>query len=108
MLATKDNVAFMREAELKHGRVCMLASLGFVATDLGFRLPGEQFAGLTSVQAHDAMVKSGAMFYMFLAVALIETISFTDTLEMLMGGSSKTAGDFGCVRISGARRPPES
>ena len=34
-------VEWLRESELKHGRVCMLAVVGFVATDLGFRLPGE-------------------------------------------------------------------
>jgi len=29
-----------REAELKHGRICMLATIGFFVTSLGFRLPG--------------------------------------------------------------------
>lgn len=31
---------FLREAELKHGRICQLAVVGFAATDLGLRLPG--------------------------------------------------------------------
>ena len=35
------NLLWLREAEIKHGRVCMLAWTGFVATDLGFTLPGE-------------------------------------------------------------------
>jgi len=35
---------WLREAELKHGRVCMLATLGFVATDLGLRIPGPEHA----------------------------------------------------------------
>lgn len=31
---------FLREAELKHGRICQLAVVGFAATDMGLRLPG--------------------------------------------------------------------
>lgn len=31
---------FLREAELKHGRICQLAVVGFAATDLGLHLPG--------------------------------------------------------------------
>ncbi|CAN0582175.1 unnamed protein product [Ectocarpus sp. 12 AP-2014] len=35
---------FMREAELKHGRICQLAVVGFAATDLGLHLPGAEHA----------------------------------------------------------------
>ena len=45
------NVKWLREAEIKHGRICMLAWTGFVATDLGLKLPG---VTLKSVEAHDA------------------------------------------------------
>ena len=31
---------WMREAELKHGRMTMLAVLGWVSVDLGMRFPG--------------------------------------------------------------------
>ena len=30
----------MREAEIKHGRVAMLATAGWLAVDFGFKLPG--------------------------------------------------------------------
>lgn len=33
-------VYWMREAELKHGRLCMLAICGFVAVDTGAHWPG--------------------------------------------------------------------
>eukprot|EP00913_Durusdinium_trenchii_P035027 g32767.t1 len=36
-------VYWVREAELKHGRVCMLATVGWIATDMGFRFPGDKF-----------------------------------------------------------------
>lgn len=35
------DVRWLREAEIKHGRICQLAIVGFAGTDLGFRLPGE-------------------------------------------------------------------
>merc|ERR1712190_695972 len=37
------DIRWLREAELKHARVCMLATVGWIATDLGLRFPGEQF-----------------------------------------------------------------
>jgi hypothetical protein len=33
-------LAYMREAELKHGRVCMLAIVGYIAVDAGLRVRG--------------------------------------------------------------------
>ena len=39
-LSTPQNIKWMREAELKHGRICMLAWVGWVAVDLGVKFPG--------------------------------------------------------------------
>lgn len=56
---------FLREAELKHGRICQLAVVGFAATDLGMRLPGDihqvyelfiVFVANKSGDAHSAVV----------------------------------------------------
>merc|ERR1712191_1087 len=69
---------YLRESELKHGRICMLAWTGFVAVDCGFRiypLP-EAYEGLSSVTAHDALVKQGAMGQLFLWIALAEMINW--------------------------------
>jgi len=30
-----------RESEIKHGRICMIASLGYIVTGLGYRFPGD-------------------------------------------------------------------
>lgn len=38
------NLKWMREAELKHGRVAMLATSGWLATDLGFHFTGTRGA----------------------------------------------------------------
>merc|ERR1719230_1034014 len=32
-----------REAELKHGRICMLAIVGYVTVDLGIHFPGAKY-----------------------------------------------------------------
>lgn len=58
LASTYDN-NWLREAEIKHGRVCMLAFAGYVANDAGIKFPGKAFEGLSSIEAHDAMVKSG-------------------------------------------------
>lgn len=51
---------FYREAELKHGRIAMLATPGWVAVDLGVKL-GNVPGASTSLEAHNAAVSSGAM-----------------------------------------------
>lgn len=87
---------FLREAELKHGRMCMLAWTGFVAVDCGLRvypLP-EAYEGLTSVTAHDALVQSGAMSQLLLWISLAEVIGTVAVMQMLEG-SGRKPGDFG-------------
>lgn len=88
---------FLREAELKHGRICMLAWSGFVAVDLGARiypLPAA-YEGLTSVTAHDALVQYGAMGQLFLWIGVAETISTVALIQMLYEDSGREPGDFG-------------
>lgn len=87
---------FLREAELKHGRICMLAWVGFVSVDLGARiwpLP-EAYEGLTSVTAHDALVQQGAMGQILLWTGLLEVLSSIAVIQMLEG-SGRKPGDFG-------------
>jgi len=89
-------VDFLREAELKHGRICMLAVTGFIAVDCGLRiypLP-EAYEGLTSVTAHDALVEQGAMSQIFLWCGLAEIIGSVAVIQMLEG-SGRQPGDYG-------------
>ena len=88
---------FLREAELKHGRICMLAWTGFVAVDLGARiypLP-EAYEGLTSVTAHDALIQQGAMSQIFLWCSVFETVATVSLIQMLYEDSGREPGDFG-------------
>merc|ERR1711972_66369 len=52
-------VYFVREAELKHCRVCMLAVLGWIATDLGIKF--DKFKDVATINAHDTRVEEGIM-----------------------------------------------
>merc|ERR1719253_982055 len=82
---------FLREAELKHGRICMLAWTGFCAVDIGFKIYPfpEAYEGLTSVTAHDALVEQGAMSQLFLWISLAEVISTVALVQMLEGSGRK-------------------
>lgn len=84
---------FLKEAELKHGRICQLAVVGFAATDLGLRLPGDMHQ-VSSVAAHDAAVATGAMPQILLWVSVFEAISTVAVIQML-NGSGRAPGDFG-------------
>jgi len=87
---------FLREAELKHGRICQMAIVGFAAVDLGLRVypTPEAYEGLTSVTAHDALVKQGAMGQLLLWFSLAEIIDSVAIVQML-NGSGREPGDFG-------------
>mmetsp|Transcript_37189 Transcript_37189/g.57120 ORF Transcript_37189/g.57120 Transcript_37189/m.57120 type:complete len:209 (+) Transcript_37189:84-710(+) len=89
-------IDYLVEAELKHSRLAMLAFLGFVSVDLGFKiypLP-EAYAGVSSIQAHDVAVETGAMGQIFLFVAIFEMISYISVSQMLQG-SGRAPGDYG-------------
>lgn len=54
----------MREAEVKHSRIAMLAVLGWVAVDFGARFPGagESFTSIpSSFAAHNLAVQNGSL-----------------------------------------------
>jgi len=82
-----------REAELKHARVCMLAVAGWVAVDLGFRVP---FApAVTSLYAHDACVEKGPMLGLFFAIAVIEVIAgIPKCFQLLNDPDAAPGGDY--------------
>jgi hypothetical protein len=63
-------IQWAREAELKHGRVCMLAWAGWVAVDLGFRVP--YAPQVSSLYAHDAAIEKGAFIGMLIPLAMVE------------------------------------
>ena len=72
-LGSAYNIKWMREAELKHGRVCMLAFFGYVAVDGGNTWPGAP--AVSSLEAHDAAVKNGSMLFLLGVIGVFEVRS---------------------------------
>lgn len=66
-------VPWFREAELKHGRIAMLATLGWIVADF-VKLPGEVH-NVSSLNAHTAAVSSGALLQVLFWVSLLEFVS---------------------------------
>ena len=92
-----DTIYWMREAEVKHGRVAMLAVSGWIAVDNGARFPlaGEPFDSIpSSYQAHDILVEQGTMGVLLLAIGFIELCSGAALVQVSKGEITREAGDF--------------
>ncbi|GAX13742.1 hypothetical protein FisN_30Lh030 [Fistulifera solaris] len=83
---------YLREAELKHGRIAMLAIVGFITTDVGVVLH-PLGKGLSSVAAHDVLVDQKVMGNALIWIVLAEIVSYIGVSEMLQG-SGRAPGDF--------------
>ncbi len=83
---------WFREAELKHGRAAMLATVGFVVPEF-IRIPGEQFsfeAIPKVIDAHDALPDS--MIQILAWISYLEACSFAALANM--GEYDRRPGDF--------------
>jgi len=84
---------WFREAELKHGRAAMLATVGFVAPEM-FRVPGEMFSFESIpkvIDAHDALPES--MIQIFAWISFIEACTFAALANM--NNFDRRPGDYG-------------
>jgi len=88
------DIRWLREAELKHGRVAMLATVGWITTDLGLRVPGDAFQ-ISTIEAHDAMVKFGSMPQILVWLGYLELFGFLAIINMQEGKTDRKPGDFG-------------
>merc|ERR1711966_443160 len=86
------DVIWAREAEVKHGRICMLAATGAIVQDLyTFPFMSKWYQGEKMWGLHDAAIKSGAMWQVLFFVGLLE-IPF---MLNLANGSVDGTGDLG-------------
>lgn len=105
--ANNPDVAWLREAELKHCRICMLAFVGILVTASGKHWPGETFATATQAgwpNALGAIAKTnpGIVAQAVAAIGIYEGYSFRKTQGRWDGlwfgereGSGIVAGDYG-------------
>jgi light-harvesting complex I chlorophyll a/b binding protein 1 len=85
---------WMREAELKHGRMCMLAVTGWISVDCGLRFPGQVFADIpSSLAAHDMAVANGSMQSLLMLVGFLELMTGAAIFDQAKG-SGRAPGDF--------------
>jgi hypothetical protein len=93
-----ETLYWMREAELKHGRIAMLAVPGWILVDQGLRLPFSQFAAdviPNSYHAHDILVEQGTMAVMLVLIGLAEICSGAVLVEVSKGAlPDREPGDF--------------
>eukprot|EP00929_Paragymnodinium_shiwhaense_P103713 TRINITY_DN673_c0_g5_i1.p1 TRINITY_DN673_c0_g5~~TRINITY_DN673_c0_g5_i1.p1 ORF type:complete len:276 (-),score=88.10 TRINITY_DN673_c0_g5_i1:160-987(-) len=90
-----EYVPYFREAELKHGRIAMLAWLGLVVPDF-VRIPGERYsfeAVPTVIDAHDKLNSAvGVNVQVLFWVTLVELCCAKKVFEW---NSLEVAGDYG-------------
>ena len=72
----------------------MLAVLGFIATDY-FRIPGEMYsfeAIPKTIDAHDALLKSGPMYQLLLWIGLWDLIITAPAAQAMGNGEREPGG----------------
>eukprot|EP00929_Paragymnodinium_shiwhaense_P074299 TRINITY_DN3800_c0_g2_i2.p1 TRINITY_DN3800_c0_g2~~TRINITY_DN3800_c0_g2_i2.p1 ORF type:complete len:260 (+),score=61.95 TRINITY_DN3800_c0_g2_i2:74-853(+) len=77
-----EHLPWYREAELKHGRIAMLAMTGMVAQD-AFRLPVEdlQDESLTILNSHNGLIYGlgqGPMWWLLVFCSIVESLRFKE------------------------------
>jgi len=94
-----ENLAWFREAELKHGRVAMLAFLGLIVPD-AFRFPIAPFtdSSLDVLNAHSKLIGKpleGPMWCLLFACGMIECSRFRQLGLGFEKLTTENAGDLG-------------
>mmetsp|Transcript_19595 Transcript_19595/g.28275 ORF Transcript_19595/g.28275 Transcript_19595/m.28275 type:complete len:206 (-) Transcript_19595:245-862(-) len=87
-----ENLKWYREAEIKHGRMCMLATLGLIVPSF-LRVPGDIYQGVGVVEAHNAMVSAGPMWQLLLWISVAEVCAIPALTNM--NEKDRAPGDYG-------------
>jgi hypothetical protein len=92
-IAENLDIKFMREAELKHGRIAMLAFVGFLFTEF-IRLPGEMHNEINSVKAF-THVGPQPLLQIFLFCGVMEWITNKGkmTMQDMFEDADRVPGD---------------
>jgi light-harvesting complex I chlorophyll a/b binding protein 1 len=69
------DLKYARWAEIKHGRICMLAIVGIVTQQAGIHVPGDAFTN-TDIFGAINSVGFGANVQIFLTIAMVELATF--------------------------------
>jgi light-harvesting complex I chlorophyll a/b binding protein 1 len=70
------DLKYARWAELKHGRICMLAIVGMLVQQAGIHIPGDQFTN-TDIFGAISSVGFAGNIQVFLAIGAVEVANFS-------------------------------
>ncbi|EME26631.1 Chlorophyll a-b binding protein 6, chloroplastic [Galdieria sulphuraria] len=89
------DIQWLRESEIKHGRICMLAAVGFIVQEF-VHLPGEVFSNKVAIDAL-FQVPSGGLWQIFLFIGLLEFVMNKGKMTPLdmFSDPNRKPGDFG-------------
>mmetsp|Transcript_1658 Transcript_1658/g.4403 ORF Transcript_1658/g.4403 Transcript_1658/m.4403 type:complete len:215 (-) Transcript_1658:74-718(-) len=100
------DIKWLREAELKHGRICMLAALGWIVQEL-YTFPFYPGAPHIPTAAHDYMARwNGPLGQILLFTSFFEIMTLPAVIQMITGESDRAPGDF-CFDPLGLGKDPE-
>eukprot|EP00177_Eucheuma_denticulatum_P007552 GFKZ01013754.1.p1 GENE.GFKZ01013754.1~~GFKZ01013754.1.p1 ORF type:complete len:210 (-),score=30.59 GFKZ01013754.1:27-656(-) len=102
LISNYVNVRFLQSAEIKHGRICMLAAVGILVQEL-YTFGGSYFPKMLPVEAHDYYIRTGGMGQILLFIAFFEGISCY-ALKQCVEGKSEP-GDFGFDPLGLGKEP---
>jgi hypothetical protein len=88
------DVKWLREAEIKHGRVSMLATVGFVASEF-FNFPMFSSLHVDDSNAAPSAVGTSAMMQIILTLGIVEYVSNSGniTMETMFSDPARVPGD---------------
>lgn len=87
------NLKWLQEAEIKHGRVCMLAILGLVVAEL-YTFPFYTDAPHLAINRHNWSVSNGSLTQILLWCSFFEIMTMPAVIQMVNGKSERAPGDF--------------
>ncbi|CAM9713734.1 unnamed protein product [Ectocarpus sp. 4 AP-2014] len=103
--ARPENLLFFREAEIKHGRIAMLAICGLIVPEF-VRVPGEIYQNVSVLDAHNAMVEKGPMWQLLFWICFAEIILFPTVIDM--DKKDREPGDFSLDPLNLCKTPEKT
>ncbi|KAJ8904379.1 hypothetical protein NDN08_000898 [Rhodosorus marinus] len=95
LLTEKLDPKWLQESEIKHGRICMLATLGFIVQEF-VHLPGDVFSNRLATDAFNQVPKEGLMqIFLFCGICEFITHQGKVTYAEQVEDKGRTPGAFG-------------